>query len=103
MAWLVDERGRVLGTIDRHAPLLWRTEDHHGALIAAPLALWPGFGDFAHGLALLVDDELTVRKVVSLAPRTPRVLLAPAHVVALPRSLAHNLDLPVGTRLEVRE
>jgi hypothetical protein len=102
MSWLLDERGRVLGTLEGSGPLLWHIPRDHGALVTAHIALWTGLGPLANGAALELDPEGTVRAVVELSPWRPRLLVSPGAIVALPRSLVHDARLARGQRLELR-
>lgn len=102
MAWLVNERGRVLGTLDVAGPLIWRTEDSHGLLIPSPIALWSGLRELSDALALSLDTGGVVRRAVRLRPWRPRLLVAPATIVVLPRALWHDAPPATGDHLEVR-
>jgi len=103
MAWLVDDRGRVLASVVE-APIWWflATSTEEALDLGSGPVLWPGFGGMRDAVVIVVSETWHVVQVRELRPMRPWVVGPGQRSFLLPRHvLAHRSPL-VGDRIELR-
>lgn len=103
MAWLVDDRGRVLASVVG-APVWWflvREVEEALDLGSGPV-VWPGIGGLHDAMVIVLSTEWRVVQVRELRPLRPWVV-APGHrSILLPRHVVSHRAPSVGDRIELR-
>ncbi|WP_298207412.1 hypothetical protein [Ferrimicrobium sp.] len=104
MAWLLDSRGQVLASLMLAKSIGWSL---HAAIdmaidLGAGFVFWPGVGRATNGVALLLDNDLVVRRVRELRALRPWLMVSSSRVIVLPRHVV-AVDAPaVGDRLMIK-
>ncbi len=104
MDWVVDDRGRVLSSLDSGSWIVWfLSREPVGALrLDLPVLLWPGAGRYVGGLALVLSREGVIEEVVPLRRRAPRFRVVKGSVLVLPRKMVGHFPAVLGLRLQFR-
>jgi hypothetical protein len=103
MAWLVDDRGRVLASVVGASAWWFLGSGSEEALdLGAGPVLWPGIGGMRDAVVIVVSSDWQVVQVRELRLFKPWIVAPGQHSFLLPRHVVAHRSPSVGDRIELR-
>ena len=104
MAWLLDARGKVVGSAAGVSTAIWLVRANRSGPLYAPggLSIWLGLCEEAGGVVVSLSKEWEVESVRELDRFRPWIVYSRSTVLYIPRHLLAMGVPKIGDRMEIR-